>query len=133
GNPGKHIPGRGKVVKDETRRLRFDRRPNTGALQLSEKPRWIGKRAGTHPRHGRRWSKAARGLLEEDYVGLFGTAPNGSNKPHAGPKHAGNLAGGRRAIDHIHEAERGQYGVKPSSGCRQLLGAALEKLDVAQT
>src|SRR4051812_20149235 len=102
-------------------------------LQISEKPCWIGERPGTDARHRRRWSKAAGGLLKEDYVRLFGTTPNGSNEPTAGPKHTGDLAGSGSAINHIHEAKRGQYGVKPPGGYRQLLGAALDKFDITQT
>ena len=62
---------------------------------------------GPTPGTGGAGAKAAGGLLEEDYVGLFGTTPNGRNEPTAGPKYAGNLTGGSTTINHIHEAERG--------------------------
>jgi len=101
GHSGKHVPRRGKVVEDEPSRLQFDPCSDPGTLELSEKFRRIGKCPGTNARHWWLWSKAAGGLLEENYVSLFGTAPNG-NEPSTGPKHAGNLAGSGRAINRVH-------------------------------
>src|SRR4029077_13064084 len=106
------VPGGCKVVEDEPGRLRFDRCSNTSALQLSQKFRRISERAGTDTRHRRLWGEAAGRFLEEDYVGLVRTTPNGSNEPPTRPKNAGDLARCDGAINHIHRTERGQQGIK---------------------
>src|SRR5206468_1336987 len=99
---------------------------------LGEEFRKICECSRTDSWHWRLWSKAAGGLLEADDIGVFRAAPDRRDHPSAGPKDAGNLAGGGSAVNHVHQAERGQHGVKPAGGRRYLLSAALQKCDVAQ-
>ena len=131
-NACKCVPSGCKIVECEPGRFRVDRCSNTGAFELGKKFARIGERCRADTRHRRFWSKAAGDLLEEDYVSLFGAAPDSSNEPSTGPKYAFNLTGRGGAINHIHQAEGGQCNVKLAGGCGYLLGTSLQKGDIAQ-
>ena len=58
--------------------------------------------------------------------------PDGGDEAATGPEHAGDLAGGRRTIDHVHQTQRCQDDVERRRPGRDRFGATLVNLHIRE-